>query len=69
MQQNFTENYFGIYVIFGSWNHRKRRPTQPTRHQGAPEAPSAWWLVVPSSNDGWRSTSDARKLISRKKSC
>ena len=60
------ENYFGIYVIFGSWNHRKRRPTQPTRHQGAPEAPGVVWWVVPSSNVSWGSTSGARKLISGK---
>ena len=69
MQLNFMENYFGIYVIFGSWNHRKRRPTQPTRHLGVPEAPGVWWWVVPSSNISWISTSGARNLISRKKSC
>ena len=51
------ENYFGIYVIFRSWNHRKRRPTQPK---------SAQWWVVPTSYIGWSSTSGARKLISRK---
>ena len=56
-------------MIFGSWNHRKRRPTQGTRHQGTLEAPGAWWWVVPSSNVGWGSTSGARKLISGKKSC
>ena len=53
-------------MIFESWNHRKRRPTKGTRHQGAPEAPSAWWWVVPTSYVGWTSNSGARKLISRK---
>ena len=60
------ENYFGIYVIFGSWNHRKWRPTQPTRHQGAPEASGVRWWVMPSSNISWSTTSGARKLISGK---
>ena len=62
----FTENYFGIYVIFGSWNHRKWRPTHPTRHQGAPQAPGTWWWAVPTTYVGWSSTSGARKLISEK---
>ena len=66
---NFMENYFGIYVIFGSWNHHKRRPTQPTRHQGAPEAPSMPCWVVPSSNMGWGPSIGARKIIYGKKSC
>ena len=65
----FTENYFGIYVIFGSWNHHKRRPTQTTIHQDAPEAPSALWWVVLTSYIDWTSTSGARKLISGKQSC
>ena len=30
------ENYFGIYVIFGWWNQRKRGPMASTTHQGAP---------------------------------
>ena len=42
-----TENIFGIFMIFGSWNHRKRRPTQPTRHQGALEAPGAGGGLCP----------------------
>ena len=53
-------------MIFGSWNHFKQRPTQTTIHHGAPQAPGAWWWVVPSSNVGWSSTSGARKLISGK---
>ena len=27
---NFMKNYFGIYVIFESWNHRKWRPVVGT---------------------------------------
>ena len=30
------ENYFGIFMIFGRWNQRKRGATVPTTHQGAP---------------------------------
>ena len=60
------ENYFGIYVIFGSWNHCKRGPTEHTRHQGVPQGPGTWWWVVLTSYVGWSSTSDARKLISGK---
>ena len=29
------ENNFGIYVIFGRWNQRKRGPTAPKIQQGA----------------------------------
>ena len=63
------ENYFGIFVIFGNWNHRKRRPTWTTIHKGAPQAPSAWWLVIPSSNISWISTLGLGNLISGKKLC
>ena len=69
MQKNFTENYFGIYVIFGTWNHLKQRPVVGTIHQGAPEEPGVSWWVVHTSYVGWTSTSGARKLISGKKSC
>ena len=53
---NFMKNYFGIYVIFESWNHRKRRPTQGTRHQRTTPEPDAWWWVVLTSYVGWSST-------------
>ena len=36
-----------IYVIFGSWNHRKRRPVVGTTHQGVPEESGVpWWVVL-----------------------
>ena len=54
-------------MIFGSWIHRKRRPTRTMIHQGAPQAPGACWWVVLTSYVSWTSTSGARKLISGKK--
>ena len=33
------ENYFGIFMIFGRWNQRKRGPTVTTTLQGAPGTP------------------------------
>jgi hypothetical protein len=62
-------DFFGIYVIFGNWNQRKRRLTLPTTHQDTSGGPGARWWVVASSNVNWSYTSGARKLISRKKSC
>ena len=48
------KNYFGIYVIFGRWNQRKRGSTMTTTHQGAPGAAGAPRWVMPT----WCTPSD-----------